>query len=494
MLRPLNHDRSSVLVPLAAALLGLVLVGCKKAEKKAEIVAPVHVSPAIKDSIRLIVNADAVLFPRDQANIVPKISAPVQRFLVNRGDHVKQGQLLAELESRDLTAAAQESQAQYEQAQSNFRSTTSAGVPEQMTKAQTDVDAARQAMDAAKKLLDNRQQLFQDGALARKLVDEARGRLRAGARRAPTPRRSTCRRCRASAARNRSRPRRRRSRRRKGHCESAQAQVSYAEIRSPISGVDRRSAALCRRDGHGRHAAAHRDGHVEGGRARQRAAEPGENVKVGNEATITQADGGELVAGKVTIVSPASDPNSTTVQVWVQADNPGERLHAGQAVHVVIVAEIIKARRWFRRRRSCPAPRARPSSWSSTTRTSRTRRWCRSACARRRWCRSSPASSPASAWSRGRPRPRGQGQGARCMKPGEKAAGEKDEDGRGQELRRRRTGPPARQAHHLRHPHAGRRRRLSRAHDSGRGLSRSRLSRASSSASTTASCPSTRCW
>ena len=58
-----------------------------------------RVAPAIKGSIRLIVNADAVLYPRDQANIVPKISAPVRRFLVNRGDHVKQGQLLAELEN-----------------------------------------------------------------------------------------------------------------------------------------------------------------------------------------------------------------------------------------------------------------------------------------------------------------------------------------------------------------------------------------------------------
>ena len=42
-----------------------------------------------------------------------------------------------------------------------------------MTKAQSDVTAANQAMDAAKRLLDNRQQLFKDGALAKKLVDEA---------------------------------------------------------------------------------------------------------------------------------------------------------------------------------------------------------------------------------------------------------------------------------------------------------------------------------
>ena len=41
------------------------------------------------------------------------------------------------------------------------------------------------------------------------------------------------------------------------------------------------------------------------------------------------------------IVSPAVDPNTTTVQVWVQADNRGERLRAGTSVHVAIVAATL---------------------------------------------------------------------------------------------------------------------------------------------------------
>jgi RND family efflux transporter MFP subunit len=65
------------------------------------------------------------------------------------------------------------------------------------------------------------------------------------------------------------------------------------------------------------------------------------DVRVGDEATLTPSDGSEPVSGKVTIVSPAADPNSTTVQVWVQADNPDERLRAGQSVHVAIVAATI---------------------------------------------------------------------------------------------------------------------------------------------------------
>ncbi len=62
-------------------------------------------------------------------------------------------------------------------------------------------------------------------------------------------------------------------------------------------------------------------------------------VKVGQPATITLTDTGEKVQGKVTVVSPATDPNSTTVQVWVQADNPGERLKPGASVHVGVVTE-----------------------------------------------------------------------------------------------------------------------------------------------------------
>ena len=55
------------------------LAACGKTETETEPVAPVKVAPAIRGSIRNIVTADAVLYPRDQANITSKISAPVPR-------------------------------------------------------------------------------------------------------------------------------------------------------------------------------------------------------------------------------------------------------------------------------------------------------------------------------------------------------------------------------------------------------------------------------
>src|SRR5712675_1039372 len=141
------HTKPLILIPV------LLLAGCAK-KNEAEVEAPVQVTTATQDTIRRAVAGDGTLWPKNQASVMPKIAAPVQRFSVQRGDHVKQGQLLAVLESRDLTAGAAESQAQVAQAEANLRAITSAQVPESIVKAQTDVDTAKQTEEAAKKLLD----------------------------------------------------------------------------------------------------------------------------------------------------------------------------------------------------------------------------------------------------------------------------------------------------------------------------------------------------
>jgi len=68
----------------------------------------------------------------------------------------------------------------------------------------------------------------------------------------------------------------------------------------------------------------------------------GGSVKVGQTAEVIPADGGDMVPGRVTVVSPATDVNSTTLQIWVQCENPGERLNPGASVHVKIITELVK--------------------------------------------------------------------------------------------------------------------------------------------------------
>jgi multidrug efflux pump subunit AcrA (membrane-fusion protein) len=317
--------------------------GCsKKEEAEAEAPAPVQVTAVTQDTIRRIVSGDGTLFPRDQASVMPKIASPVQKFYVNRGDHVKQGQLLAVLENRDLTAQAAEGKGAMDQAESNLRTTSGASVPESLVKAQTDVDADRQAMDAAKKVLDSREQLFKDGALARRQVDEAlvsytQAKSQFGAAQehlrvlesvAKDEQIKT-----ASAQVESA----------KAHHQSLEAQLSYARILSPIGGVvaDRPLYA-----GEMASPGTPLLMVMDISRVVARVSVPqnqAATVKVGHAATITQVDSGQEVPGKVIVVSPATDPASTTVQVWIEAENPGERLKPGASVHAVIVTEMFKA-------------------------------------------------------------------------------------------------------------------------------------------------------
>src|SRR5258708_16669910 len=153
----------------------ITITGCSSKPKEAETeaVVPVQVAEVKRDSIRRIVSAQAILFPVDQANVMPKISAPVKTFHVKRGDHVPKGQLLPVLGNRALAAAVGDNKGAYQQAKSALRTTSAATVPEESNKAQQDVQAAKQAMDAAQKVYESRKQLFDQGALARRLVEEA---------------------------------------------------------------------------------------------------------------------------------------------------------------------------------------------------------------------------------------------------------------------------------------------------------------------------------
>ena len=328
---------------VAALLLAILLSSCaKKEEKESEAPAPVQVTAVTQDTVRRTVAGDGVLFPKDQSSVMPKISAPVQKFYVNRGDHVKAGQLVAVLENRDLTATANEAKGAFDQAEANLRMTQGANVPEAVVKAQTDVTSAREAADAAKRVLDSRTELFKQGALARRQVEEAqvnyakaRGDLLADEEHLRALQSvGKEEQVKVAAAQVESA---------KSHEANAQAQLSYTRILSPKTGIiadrplyegDMASptvALLTVMD------ISHVVARVNVPVAQAML------VRAGMPATLTFVDNPDQIEAKVTVVSPATDPNSTTTQVWIEAANPGERLKPGASVHAVIVAEQIKA-------------------------------------------------------------------------------------------------------------------------------------------------------
>ncbi len=225
----------STLVTIVLAL--LAASGCsKKEEPQAEAPPPVQITVATQDTIRRTVIADGALFPLNQSSVTPKITAPVQKFYVNRGDHVREGQLLATLENRDLTAALAESKGAVDQAESNFRATQGATVPEAVVKAQADLDAARQALDAAKKVLDSREKLLQQGALAGRQVEEARVSY-AQANSQFISAQEHVRTVQAVSKDEQIRAATAQVESARSHYQSLEAQLSYSRVVSPIAGI-----------------------------------------------------------------------------------------------------------------------------------------------------------------------------------------------------------------------------------------------------------------
>ncbi|MDQ2948730.1 MAG: efflux RND transporter periplasmic adaptor subunit [Acidobacteriota bacterium] len=323
-------------------LLSLAAIGCTKQQvKEADPVVPVQVTDVKRDSIQRIITAEGILRAKDQAGIMPKITAPVKQFYVNRGSHVKKGQLLAVLENRDLAAAVVDAKGAYDQAAAGYRNTASATVPDEAVKAQQDMQAAKQAMEAGQKLLQSREQLLREGALARRLVDEAAVTYAQAKSQYETAQKHL-ESLQSVGSREVVKGAQGQMESARGKFQGAEAQLSYAEIRSPISGVvtDRPVFA-------GEMAAVGTPviTVMDVSRVIARANVPvaqAAYLHVGQPATMAETDAAIEVPARVTVVSPAVDPNSTTVEIWVEAANPGERLRPGVTVKLSVVAETIK--------------------------------------------------------------------------------------------------------------------------------------------------------
>src|SRR5436190_8430331 len=145
-----------LVVVLAAAC------GGKKEEETTPVVT-VDVAPVLVSKIQRTVRADGLLYPRQKAAIAPKISAPVKKWYVQRGSHVRAGQLLVELENQDLAGAAVESRATLNQAEATFETTSKATVPEELQKAELDAKASQDDATAKQSVFENRERPYREG-------------------------------------------------------------------------------------------------------------------------------------------------------------------------------------------------------------------------------------------------------------------------------------------------------------------------------------------
>src|ERR1700739_100189 len=97
--------------------ISLLVTACSKTEETAPTEVYVQAAHPERGDIAEQITVDATLAPLAQAAISPKVTAPVKKFYVQRGSHVKAGQIVASLENGDLEAAAIDNKGAYNAAQ-----------------------------------------------------------------------------------------------------------------------------------------------------------------------------------------------------------------------------------------------------------------------------------------------------------------------------------------------------------------------------------------
>lgn len=324
-----------------AALLPL---GCKKdsddEDKKPAAEVYVQAAHPKIETISDQITADAMLAPLAQAAISPKVTAPVAKFYVQRGAKVHAGELLATLENKDLSAAVVDNKGAYTAAQATYNTATKAQAPEDLTKAKLDLQQAKATLDLDQSIVNARTELFTQGAIPGRDLDTAKATLvqaQAAYDIAQQHLNSLQNVSNAAAIQNA-----------QGTLESArgkylgaEAELSYTEIRSPINGVvtDRPLFA-------GETAAAgttlitvmDTSALIAKLHVGQMQAQ---SLKLGAAATVTVPGIDDPVPAKVSLVSPALDPGSTTVEVWLRIENPRGTYKAGTPVHASITGRTV---------------------------------------------------------------------------------------------------------------------------------------------------------
>jgi HlyD family secretion protein len=337
-----RRRRRRLAVPFASVLCAAALLaGCGSKTHPPETAVPVQAVTAELGNIPVVATGEAVLMPLHEAVLASKISAPVEKFYVQRGDRVHRGQLLAVLENQDLSGAALGSQGQYQQARAQYLTATQSTIPQEMKKAQRDLAQAKDELNLKKGIYDSQEKLYKEGALPRRMADESKVAYEQAQTQYAILKRSYAalqkvnEHAQLQAAEGQ-------LRQAKGNYQKAAATLAYSEIRSPINGyvtsrplyegemANAGSPILTVMNTSVLIARAHLPQSLVQG------------MKVGAPAKVMVPGMPAPVEGTVSLISPALDPGSTTVEVWVKVENKNGDLKPGTAVQVVITARTLK--------------------------------------------------------------------------------------------------------------------------------------------------------
>lgn len=131
-----------------------------------------------RGSIRSVISTNGKVEPIQNFEAHAPIATTVKRLYVKEGDHVRQGQLLLQLDDTDIRSRAARAQAQVKAAQANQAALKTGGTQEEVLTTNAQLIKARSDRDVAQRNLDALRRLQQEGAASPGEVSQAEDKLK----------------------------------------------------------------------------------------------------------------------------------------------------------------------------------------------------------------------------------------------------------------------------------------------------------------------------
>jgi multidrug efflux pump subunit AcrA (membrane-fusion protein) len=307
-----------------------VMMGCSHSEEAPpKPVVVVKVAPVQTADVQVSITAPATIFPREQASIAARVTAPIRSLKVHKGDSVKAGEVLATLESRDVVAARGEAAAALADAQANLQKMSAGTLPTDIERGRGQLASAEAGLNQAQKIYDRRSELFKLGAIpGRDLLTSQTDLAKAQAdydvakkslellKTQSGERDIAIARAHVDQA--------------KAHLAQADAQLAFTDLRSPLSGTVTDQFQYPGDMGQpGTPTFTVMDLSVVTARAQVPESQVGQ-VRIGQACSFTSSDASVSTGlGRVTVVNKAVDATRRTVEVWCEIQNQSSAVRGG---------------------------------------------------------------------------------------------------------------------------------------------------------------------
>jgi HlyD family secretion protein len=131
------------------------------------------------DAGGVVLSAGGYIVAHHKINVNSKVTGRVKWIGVEKGDKVKEGQVLVRLEDDEFRASYQQAQGAVENARAYLQELQNGSRPEEVQQAQHNLDEARATASNDKITLDRSKELFAQGVVSRQSLDDASAKCEA---------------------------------------------------------------------------------------------------------------------------------------------------------------------------------------------------------------------------------------------------------------------------------------------------------------------------